>query len=240
MTRTWLRVMFGFIILGACSTVFAQGTATFNGRVTDTSGAVIPGATVTVTNRATGLPRPTTTNENGLYSIPALPAGAYDVKVELQGFATSTRSGINLGTDTTLSLDFQMAVGGIEQAVQVTGGTPLVETTTSHVTSSLRNQEVQELPMLNRTLSALIALNPGVREETTNMNVPGTSTTHTYFNVGGNGRNSMELVDGMDNHDDTTPGPRWKFPWKASRSSTSWRTAPRPNTVGPEAESPVS
>jgi hypothetical protein len=198
--------MFGFVLLAAGSTAFAQGTATFNGRVTDTSGAVVPGATVTVTNKATGLARPTTTNENGLYSIPSLPAGAYDVKVELSGFASSTRSNVNLGTDTTLTLDFQVAVGGIEQAVQVTGGTPLVETTTSHVTSSLRNQEVQELPMLNRTLSALIALNPGVREETTNMNVPGTSTTHTYFNVGGNGRNSMELVDGMDNHDDNDAG----------------------------------
>ena len=143
MIRSWLSLMFGFILLGAGSTALAQGTATFNGRVTDTSGAVIPGATVTVTNRATGLTRPTTTNENGLYSIPALPAGAYDVRVELSGFSSPTRSNVTLGTDTTLTLDFQMAVGGIEQAVQVTGGTPLVETTTSHVTSSLRTQEVQ-------------------------------------------------------------------------------------------------
>jgi hypothetical protein len=198
--------MLGFIILGAGSTAFAQGTATFNGRVTDSSGAVIPGATVTATNKATGLTRPTTTNEDGLYSVPALPAGTYDLKVELSGFASSTRSGVTLGTDTTLTLNFQVAIAGIEQEVQVLGGTPLLETTKSHVASSLRTQEVQELPMLNRTLSALIALNPGVREETTNMNVPGTSTTHTYFNVGGNGRNSMELVDGMDNHDDNDAG----------------------------------
>jgi hypothetical protein len=133
-----------------------------------------------------------------------------------------------------------MAVGGIEQAVQVTGGTPLVETTTSHVTSSLRTQEVQELPMLNRTLSALIALNPGVREETTNMNVPGTSTTHTYFNVGGNGRNSMELVDGMDNHDDNDAGATMEITLESIQEFNVMAHGAPAEYGGPGAESPVS
>ena len=195
----------GLVILAA-SFAFGQGTGTFNGRVVDQGGGVIPGARVTVTAVATGAARSTTTNENGLYSIPALSAGAYDLKVENPGFVTSTRPGLTLVTDTTRTIDVQLVVAGTSQEVEVTGEAPLVETTKSHNASNLQNQEVRELPMLNRTLSALIALNPGVREETTNMNVPGTSTTHTYFNVGGNGRNSIELVDGLDNHDDNDAG----------------------------------
>ena len=204
-----MKWMFGFLILlilAASSTAFAQGTGTFNGRVVDQGGGVIPGATVTATSTATGVTRATTTNENGLYSIPALPAGAYVLKAENAGFAASSREGVTLVTDTTLTLDFTLRVAGTAEVVEVTSEAPLVEITNSVASSNLQNQEVRELPMLNRTLSALIALNPGVREETTNMNVPGTSTTHTYFNVGGNGRNSIELVDGLDNHDDNDAG----------------------------------
>jgi hypothetical protein len=189
-----------------CTSLFAQGTATFNGRVVDSSGAVISGAAVAATNKATGAIRTTNTNADGLYSLPALPAGTYDVKVENTGFAPSTKADVNLVTDTTLTLDFSLGVAGTAQTIEVSEVAPLVETTKSHFASNLQNKEVQELPMLNRSVSALIVLNPGVREETTNMNVPGTSTTHTYFNVGGNGRNSMELVDGMDNHDDNDAG----------------------------------
>jgi hypothetical protein len=174
--------------------------------VTDPTGAVIAGSDVTATNKATAVARTTKTNGDGLYSLPALPAGAYDLKVENTGFAPSARANVNLVTDTTLTVDFQLAVAGTAQDVQVTGEAPQIETTQSHLSSNLQHAEVQELPMLNRSVSSLIALNPGVREETTNMNVPGTSTTHTYFNVGGNGRNSMELVDGMDNHDDNDAG----------------------------------
>ncbi|HYR85137.1 MAG TPA: TonB-dependent receptor [Terriglobia bacterium] len=197
--------IFGWVVLAA-SLAFGQGTGTFNGRVVDQGSGVIPGAKVTVTAVATGVARSTTTNENGLYSVTALNPGVYDVKAENPGFTSSQRQGVTLVTDTTLSLDFALGVATTSETVEVTGEAPLVEITKSHMASNLQRAEVQELPMLNRTLSALIALNPGVREETTNMNVPGTSTTHTYFNVGGNGRNAIELVDGMDNHDDNDAG----------------------------------
>src|SRR5437867_7547778 len=197
--------IFGWVVLAA-SLAFGQGTGTFNGRVVDQGGGVIPGAKVTVTAAATGVARSTTTNENGLYSVTALNPGVYDVKAENPGFTSSQRQGVTLVTDTTLTLDFTLGVATTSETVDVTGEAPLVEITKSHMASNLQHAEVQELPMLNRTLSTLIALNPGVREETTNMNVPGTSTTHTYFNVGGNGRNALELVDGLDNHDDNDAG----------------------------------
>jgi len=152
----------GLVILAA-SFAFGQGTGTFNGRVVDQGGGVIPGARVTVTAVATGAARSTTTNENGLYSIPALSAGAYDLKVENPGFVTSTRPGLTLVTDTTRTIDVQLVVAGTSQEVEVTGEAPLVETTKSHNASNLQNQEVRERPMLNRPLSARIALNPGGR-----------------------------------------------------------------------------
>ena len=194
------------VLLFAVSMVFGQATGTFNGRVVDQGGAVIPGARVTATAQATAVARTAITNENGLYSITSLNPGVYDVKAENPGFQTSARQAVTLVTDTSITLDFALGVASTAETVEVIGEAPLVEITQSHMSSNLQRAEVQELPMLNRTLSALIALNPGVREETTNMNVPGTSTTHTYFNVGGNGRNSIELVDGMDNHDDNDAG----------------------------------
>src|SRR5579862_1639788 len=103
----WRGMMYKFglavvLSLMACASALAQGTSTLNGRVTDPSSGVIAGATVTATNKATGVPRTTQTNSDGLFSLPALPAGAYDLKAESTGFAASVRQSINLVTDTTL------------------------------------------------------------------------------------------------------------------------------------------
>src|SRR6266550_7383669 len=86
------------LFLLTCTSVFAQGTGTFNGRVVDQAGAVIAGASVTVTNKATGSTRTTVTNSDGLYSVPSLGAGLYDLKAENSGFAPSTKSGVSLVT----------------------------------------------------------------------------------------------------------------------------------------------
>ena len=118
--------IFGWVILAA-SLAFGQGTGTFNGRVVDQGGGVIPGAKVTVTAAATGVARTTTTNENGLYSVSALTAGVYDVKAENAGFSASSKQGVTLVTDTTLTLDFTLGVATTSETVDVTGEAPLVE-----------------------------------------------------------------------------------------------------------------
>src|ERR1700687_195821 len=111
--------------------VFAQATATFNGRVVDQGDAILPGATVTATNARTGIVRTTVTNNEGLYNLPALDAGVYDVKVDLTGFSSSTRREVVLAVAATLTLDFKLAVGALSETVEVSGTAPLIETTQS-------------------------------------------------------------------------------------------------------------
>ena len=89
--RGWLVA--AFIALVATS-AFAQGNSTFNGRVVDNSDAVLPGVTITVTNKATGVVRTTVTNENGQWALPGLEPGMYEVKSELPGFQTSARDNV--------------------------------------------------------------------------------------------------------------------------------------------------
>ena len=207
MRSTWMvGLMFGLLILAANSTAFAQASGTFTGRVVDQGGGVLPGTTVSATARATGVVRVAITNEQGLYSIAALNPGVYDVRAEISGFAPSLRESVTLVTGTTLTLDFAMGVAAQEETITVTGEAPLLETTQATASSNLQNEEVQELPMLNRGLGALIQLTPGAREETARIGVAGTASTHAYFNVGGNGRSTLVLVDGTDNHDDIDAG----------------------------------
>src|SRR5882672_1034214 len=133
----------GLVFLFAVSTAFGQATGTFNGRVVDQGGAVIPGARVTATAQATAVARTVITNENGLYSITALNPGVYDVKAENPGFQTSAKQAVTLVTDTTLTLDFALGVASTAETIEVIGEAPLVETTQSHASSNLQRAEVQ-------------------------------------------------------------------------------------------------
>ena len=205
-SKSTIGLMLWLIVVGTTSTAFAQATGTFNGRVIDAGGGVLPGTTVSATARATGVVRIAVTNDQGLYSITALNPGVYDVKAEIAGFGPSVREAITLVTDTTLTLDFTLGVAAQQETITVTGEAPLLETTEATASSNLQNEEVQELPMLNRGLGALIQLTPGAREETARIGVAGTASTHAYFNVGGNGRSTLVLVDGTDNHDDIDAG----------------------------------
>ena len=82
------------VLLATASVLFAQATAAINGRVVDQGGAVLPGATVTITESATGVARTTVTNAEGLYSVPALSPGLYNLKVELTGFAAAVNNNV--------------------------------------------------------------------------------------------------------------------------------------------------
>jgi hypothetical protein len=200
------RVGLALLMIFSCgSWLLAQATATINGRVVDQGGAVLPGATIAVTNVATGAPRDTVTNSEGLYSVPALNPGNYDVKVVLAGFATAERKNIELITGSTLTVDLQMSVASIEESVTVSGQSPLVEATQATLSSSIRQSEVVTLPMLNRTMGALMALLPGARDVTGAISAHGASSNFVSFG-GGGGQNYNMLVDGIDNKEDHCGG----------------------------------
>jgi hypothetical protein len=199
-----LMKSFFFVIalfLLVAGSLFAQSNASFNGRVTDSSGAVVPGAAVMVTNTETGVARTVNTNGDGLYNVAALTPGVYKVRVEASGFEKIERAGVRLVTDSTITLEFSLQVAGTQQSVEVTGQAPMVETTQSSETSSLQQTEVSQLPMLNRSFAAMLTTLPGTREPVT-FALGAKSIGRNYVSFGGgSGDNFNMLVDGLDNHE---------------------------------------
>ena len=112
----------------------AQTQSRLNGTVTDTSGAVIPGAPVTATNVETGVAQTAETNESGGFIFPYLTPGSYSLKVEYAGFKTYSQSGITIETGATRSVTIALEVGEVTEVVTVEADVPLLESSTSSVT----------------------------------------------------------------------------------------------------------
>jgi hypothetical protein len=137
-------------------------TATLVGQLRDSSGAVIPGATVVATHEGTGVAREAVTDANGEFVLSALPNGPYTVKIELSGFKTLENKGMQLGAGQTVRQTFTLQVGALEETVTVAGTSPLIDTAASLQADSLGSQEVRELPVNRRNLTNLMSLTPGV------------------------------------------------------------------------------
>ena len=197
---------FLLLFLVGSALVFAQATASITGRVVDPADAVVPNATVTVTNLATGVARDSVTNAEGLYTVPALTPGNYSVKVQAQGFDTTQRTNIELLTAATLSVDFKLQVGSVQQTVEVGATAAVVETTQSIGTATIQQAEVDELPMVNRSLSSLMTLMPGAREVATAQ-----ASRNAVSVGGGNGDNFNTIVDGVDDKEDHNGGTMMTF-----------------------------
>src|SRR2546422_3352738 len=136
--------------------------ATLSGTVTDTSGAVIPGVTISIKNRATGVGRTVMADEAGLYSAPNLQAGGYDVTATPPGFSTFVQSDINLTVGAQQQLNITMKVGETAQVVEVTEAAPMVQVTSSLISGVVESTTVRELPLNGRDWASLATLSPGV------------------------------------------------------------------------------
>lgn len=143
--------------LGAALATGAQTPqATVSGIVTDTTGAAVPGSTVTAINNATAQRVVTTSNEEGFYVLNALPVGEYVIEAEKSGFKKFVRQGLVLSTAATVPLDVQLSAGDINETVTVTGETPLLQTRTSEFSQTIESQAVQDLPLGDRRTMNLI------------------------------------------------------------------------------------
>ena len=138
---------------------FAQD-AVLTGTVTDSTGAVLPGVTVTASNDATGNKFLGVTDERGIYRMPVR-VGTYQVTAELQGFSTATRAGVNLLVGQTASLNMQMAPSTVQETVTVTGEAPLIDLKNSSIGGNVDPKQVQELPVNGRNWMALALVAPG-------------------------------------------------------------------------------
>ena len=132
------KFSFTLLLIAACvfmtgRVAFGQSTATLQGTVTDQKGAVVPNATITVRNQATSIERTAQTDSSGNYQVAALPVGTYSVVVQAQGFKSAAVSDLNVEVARTLVKDFQLEVGSLEQRVNITADTPVIETATTSV-----------------------------------------------------------------------------------------------------------
>ena len=140
----------------------AQTLGTVTGEVKDSTGAVVVGAAVTVRNTATNGLREAATNEEGVYSIPALNPGIYDVKAEKPGFKAASRTAIELQVQQTARIDFTLEVGQVSETVEVTGAAPLLTTENATVGTVIEQKRITDLPLNGRNFLSLVALSPNV------------------------------------------------------------------------------
>ncbi len=193
-----------FLAVGA-SCVFAQSPdATIGGRISDPSGAVIPGVKIVAVNDATGVEHATTTNDAGIYLIPSLSPGKYHIELSKQGFKTLMKPNITLNVQDYATVNFTLEVGAVSEVVTVEGGSLIVNTTDASVSTVIDRQFAENLPMNGRSFQTLLYLTPGV---TLSMGSGPSSTYATgQFSVNGQRASSNYwMVDGVSGNIGSSP-----------------------------------
>jgi outer membrane receptor protein involved in Fe transport len=190
------------LIVATSSSAFAQQRGSIAGKVSDAGGLPLPGATVTVTQAATGFTREAVSAETGAYSIPNLEPGTYVVTVDMPGFASIKQTDLLLTAGLNITLDLTLQVAGVREEVTVTGQSPLVEKTSNQIGGSLSRREIEDVPSNFRNFSALTQLIPGITPNPA-------ASTFEGGQVVANGTPSQQnvyLLDGMYNNDDRLGG----------------------------------
>jgi hypothetical protein len=194
------------LILAFATTAGAQvDRATLTGIVKDPSDAVIPSATVTVTNLATGVASKAQANSQGTYLVVNLPPGEYLVQAEAQGFQRFEQT-VQLETGQRARLDLALAVGSLGETVTVEGVTPLVNTETAALGTVVDRNEVSKLPLAIRNWDDLLAMVPGVQSDRYTEQAGGTSAGRTG-GISVHGNRSLQnnfLLDGVNNNSFST------------------------------------
>lgn len=205
MKRLWLFAVAVLTLCAFMSTAYAQvGSANLTGTVKDDQGNLLPGVTVTAKNSATGLERSDVTGNSGDYRIPSLPPGSYDITATITGFATQIQKGVNLYVGTTADIVFSMKLSTTSETMEISGETPLIESTESHIATVVTPEQVENLPLNGRQFANLGALAPGT---TLTVHPDPTRPSNLAVSlIGGSGRNMNVTVDGGDNNDDTVGG----------------------------------
>jgi outer membrane receptor protein involved in Fe transport len=176
---------------GATAHAQAVQTGTISGVVQDSSGALLPGVTVTLTSVSQGSVRSAVTDENGRYVFPGVPVGQYRVSAALQGFQSAEATNNLVETSKTTNVSFTLGVGTLSDVIQVVGETPIVDPTTVAQTTRVTRDEFEKLPV-GRSYQALMGAAPGV-VGTGNANSAGALTSNNLF-----------VIDAVDTTDPTT------------------------------------
>ena len=197
-------------VLFIASLMFAAGafaqsdvsTASVRGTVTDQTGGLVANAQVKVTGAERGIERAVITDSLGVYQVPFLSPGAYEIRVEAKGFETHILKGVELTVGQVAVYDVQMKVGAVSAEVYITTEVPLVETEKTQQANTIQTRQVENLPNLTRNFFAAIYTLPGVSSS----NAPRAQGNGNFnfgstgFSIGGsNGRANLITVDGGEN-----------------------------------------
>jgi hypothetical protein len=207
LNRLALASILALLFLGG-TTAFGQGTsASLTGQVTDNSGAVVPGATVTATNTDTSLAQTATTNGEGIYLIAPLPPGHYKLIVEGRGFERYVQTGIELSVSVNSTQDVVLKTGSVQETVTVFENAELINTTTPELGTTINEAAITQLPLNGRDPSSLVFLAPGTTSVLAGGGQPGIQAgfsfpTETGASANGGRQGSTEYyLDGVPNMD---------------------------------------
>ena len=183
------------LMLLLCVPLFSQGSAgRILGSITDPTGAVIPGVTVTIRDVDRGTVRTLLTDEAGVYNAPNLLPGTYSIRVELAGFTTVERQNIRLEVGQDIRVDLSLQPGEQKQLITVEAESALLETNSAELGGTIANQVINDLPLNGRNFENLLDLRPGVSK------YPGNSGWTNSTN-GGRPHDNYFMVDGINSND---------------------------------------
>lgn len=192
------------VLLFIATIAFGQTTGTLEGVIKDSTGAVISGASVTVTNTETGISRATQTNDDGLYSVTNLqPGSAYQVEVSAQNFEIKTVKDVAVRLGTTGTVNVELGIKGVSGEVTVTSDAALINSSESQLSTSYSQRQLQQLPYGGGSIDNLALLTPGVIS-------PGAASFSNGVGISSNGnrgRSNNFQLDGQDNNDNSVAGP---------------------------------
>jgi len=202
----WLAALLFLVVAATASPVFAQGgagsTGSIQGEVTDESGGVLPGVTVSVNGDAMMGTRTDTTSAQGIYRFLGLPAGTYTLKFNLSGFGEVAKPGIRIGIGFTANVGAKLGVKNLSETVNVTGDSPAVDTTATRVQTNYDKNMLDALPNA-RDMWSLLATTPAVTMNRFDVggSTAGTQTTYVAY---GNGGQNRPLIEGINTTEGTS------------------------------------
>src|SRR5712691_11677130 len=189
------------IVLGVATAIAQTGSSNITGSVRDVNGAVVPGATVTAKNEATGVTSTQTTTDSGLYAFSSLPVGKYTITVEKQGFKTLQKTNNVLEVGIPLTVDVALEVGQVSETVTVQSGLEQLQTANATIGNVVEQKAIEALPLNGRNPLTLLLLEPGVVQRSA-----GGAGSGVHVN-GARDRAFNVTIDGIEANESSVPNP---------------------------------
>ena len=200
----WLGILCSVLalIVMVRSLAQAQVSGAISGTISDSSGAVLPGVSVAVTDLETGAARSAVSDGLGRYSVLSLPVGQYEIRAQKEGFRTEVRTGITLVVGQEATVDLILQLGEVRQEVTVKGEAPLVSATTGATGGLVAERQVKDLPLNGRSYDELLTLNPGVVnftwEKTGGVGISNSVVGNMFAVSGNRPQQNLFLLNGVE------------------------------------------